>query len=224
MATKGKKKKKKVRFKRAPSKLPANRVVSANQYLHLQRQIDEMKMMPTRANRYADYRASQGNPYMTATVAQREIIDTLRMTPDIQKGLEKKEYEDRIRKLIESNERLEARLTPATPSLRRVATPSRAEDRSVSFQEASGHATDSPHWISGINISPERETPDRTPRGASCLSRPCVGGPPTPYPGPDFTMTDEVDPRQQMLAEGDSPVMMGTRGKRKQQSRRSSSG
>ena len=92
MAKKGKKKvrKKRVRFKREPSKLPANRVVSANQYLHLQRQIDEMKMMPTRANRYADYRASQGNPYMTATVAQREIIDTLRMTPDIQKGLEKK--------------------------------------------------------------------------------------------------------------------------------------
>ena len=98
---KGKKKKTKMKFKRAPSKLPANRVVSANQYLHLQRQIDEMKMMPTRANRYADYRASQGNPYMTATVAQREIIDTLRMTPDIQKGLEKKEYDDRIRKLID---------------------------------------------------------------------------------------------------------------------------
>ena len=50
-------------------------------------------MMPTRANRYADYRASQGNPYMTATVAQREIIDTLQMTPDILKGLEKKEQE-----------------------------------------------------------------------------------------------------------------------------------
>ena len=41
------KRKKKGRFKREPSKLPANRVVSANQYLHLQRQIDEMKMMPT---------------------------------------------------------------------------------------------------------------------------------------------------------------------------------
>ena len=219
---KGKRKKKTtMKFKREPSKLPANRVVSANQYLHLQRQIDEMKMMPTRANRYADYHASQGNPYMTATVAQREIIDTLRMTPDIRQGLEKKEYEDRIRKLIESNERLEARLTPGTPSLRRVATPSRAEDRSASFQEASSHATDSPHWISGINISPVvRETPERTPRGASCLSRPCVGGPPTPYPGPDFTMTEDPA-RQQMLAEGISPVMMGSRGKREQQKRRS---
>ena len=223
MAKKGKKKvrKKKVRFKREPSKLPANRVVSANQYLHLQRQIDEMKMMPTRANRYADYRASQGNPYMTATVAQREIIDTLRMTPDIRQGLEKKEYEDRIRKLIESNERLEARLTPATPSLRRVATPSRQADRSQTEYEASTHAADSGHWISGVNLSPgERETPERTPRGVSCLSRPCVGGPPTPYPGPDFTMTEDPA-RQQMLAEGISPVMMGSRGKREQQKRRS---
>ena len=226
MAKKGKKKGKRkkkttMRFKREPSKLPANRVVSANQYLHLQRQIDEMKMMPTRANRYADYHASQGNPYMTATVAQREIIDTLRMTPDIRQGLEKKEYEDRIRKLIESNERLEARLTPGTPSLRRVATPSRQADRSASFHEASAHASDSPHWISGVNISPvERQTPARTPRGASSLSRPCVGGPPTPYPGPDFTMTEDPA-RQQMLAEGISPVMMGSRGKRTQQKRRS---
>ena len=226
MAKKGKKKvrKKKVRFKREPSKLPANRVVSANQYLHLQRQIDEMKMMPTRANRYADYHASQGNPYITATVAQREIIDTLRMTPDIRQGLEKKEYENRIRKLIESNERLGSKvelLTPDIPTMRRTATPSRAEERSASFQEASGHTSGSPHWISGVNLSPgERETPERTPRGVSCLSRPCVGGPPTPYPGPDFTMTEDPA-RQQMLAEGISPVMMGSRGKREQQKRRS---
>ena len=218
------KRKKKVRFKREPSKLPANRVVSANQYLHLQRQIDEMKMMPTRANRYADYHASQGNPYMTATVAQREIIDTLRMTPDIRQGLEKKEYEDRIRKLIESNERLEARLTPATPSLRRVATPSRQADRSASFHEASTHASDSPHWISGINISPvERETPDRTPRGTACLSRPCVSTPSFgDTPAPEYSDFVRDERRTQFLAEGDSPVMMmGSREKREQQKRRS---
>ena len=225
MAKKGKKKvrKKKVRFKREPSKLPANRVVSANQYLHLQRQIDEMKMMPTRANRYADYRASQGNPYMTATVAQREIIDTLRMTPDIRQGLEKKEYEDRIRKLIESNERLEARLTPATPSLRRVATPSRQADRSQTEYEASTHAADSGHWISGINISPvERETPARTPRGASCVSRPCTSTPRFgDTPAPDFSDFVRDERRTQFLAGGESPVMMGSRGKRTQQKRRS---
>ena len=221
---KGRKKKTTMKFKREPSKLPANRVVSASQYLHLQRQIDEMKMMPTRANRYADYHASQGNPYITATVAQREIIDTLRMTPDILKGLEKKEQETRYRKLIESHERLEAKVdlhTPDIPTMRRTGTPSRAEDRSASFQEASAHTSGSPHWISGVYLSPgERETPERTPRGVSCLSRPCVGGPPTPYPGPDFTMTEDPA-RQQMLAEGISPVMMGSRGKRTQGNRRS---
>ena len=226
MAKKGKKKvrKKKVRFKREPSKLPANRVVSANQYLHLQRQIDEMKMMPTRANRYADYHASQGNPYITATAAQREIIDTLRMTPDIRQGLEKKEYEDRIRKLIESNERLEARLTPATPSLRRVATPSRQADRSQTEYEASTHASDSPHWISGINISPvERETPDRTPRGTACLSRPCVSTPSFgDTPAPEYSDFVRDERRTQFLAEGASPViMMGSQGKRTQRKRRS---
>ena len=149
---KGKKKGKKkptMRFKRAPSKLPANRVVSANQYLHLQRQIDEMKMMPTRANRQADYQASQGNPYSTATAAQREIIDTLRMTPDIQKGLEKKEQEDRFRKLLEEQERLReqvASMTPdggGTPSHRRQQTPSRGSDRSRTQSEAQAHTSSS---------------------------------------------------------------------------------
>ena len=140
------KKKPKMRFKRAPSKLPANRVVSANQYLHLQRQIDEMKMMPTRANRQADYQASQGNPFSTATVAQREIIDTLRMTPDIQKGLEKKEQEDRFRKLLEEQERLReqvASMTPDTPSHRRQGTPSRGSDRSRTQSEAQAHTSSS---------------------------------------------------------------------------------
>ena len=140
------KKKTKMRFKRAPSKLPANRVVSANQYLHLQRQIDEMKMMPTRANRQADYQASQGNPYSTATAAQREIIDTLRMTPDIQKGLEKKEQEDRFRKLLEEQERLReqvASMTPGTPAHRRQETPSRGSDRSRTQSEAQAHTSSS---------------------------------------------------------------------------------
>ena len=201
----GKRKKKKVRFKREPSKLPANRVVSANQYLHLQRQIDEMKMMPTRANRYADYHASQGNPYITATVAQREIIDTLRMTPDILKGLEKKEQETRYRKLIESHKRLEAKvdlLTPDIPTMRRTGTPSRQADRSTSFHETSGHASDSPHWISGINISPDRTPMGHSPhsastvspRGTSCVRRPCVSSP-TEFgtPAPDYSdvMRDE---------------------------------
>ena len=103
---KRKKRKTKVKFKRAPSKLPANRVVSANQYLHLQRQIDEMKMVPTRGNRQADYHASQGNPYASASAAQREIIDTLRMTPDIVKDLEKKKQDDRFKDLTDANTKL----------------------------------------------------------------------------------------------------------------------
>jgi len=222
---KGRKKKTTIKFRRAPSKLPANRVVSANQYLHLQRQIDEMKMMPTRANRQADYHASQGNPYITATVAQREIIDTLRMTPDIRQGLEKKEYENRIRKLIESNERLGAKvelLTPDIPTMRRTATPSRAEERSASFQEASAHTSGSPHWISGVNLSPgERETPERTPRGVSCLSRPCVSTPSASQFGTPAPEYSEVMRREDFLAGGESPVMMGSRGKRTQQKRRS---
>ena len=143
---KRKKKKTKVRFKRAPSKLPANRVVSANQYLHLQRQIDEMKMVPTRGNRQADYYASQGNPYASASAAQREIIDTLRMTPDIMKGLEKKEQDTKFRKLMEEQEKLSeqiASITPDLPTHRRVATPSRQTDRSRSSYEASAHTSSS---------------------------------------------------------------------------------
>jgi hypothetical protein len=143
---KRKKRKTKVKFKRAPSKLPANRVVSANQYLHLQRQIDEMKMVPTRGNRQADYHASQGNPYASASAAQREIIDTLRMTPDIMKGFEKKEQDNRYRKLIEEQERLRDAVASITPDLqthRREGTPSRQSDRSRSSYEASAHTSSS---------------------------------------------------------------------------------
>ena len=143
---KRKKRKTKVKFKRAPSKLPANRVVSANQYLHLQRQIDEMKMVPTRGNRQADYHASQGNPYASASAAQREIIDTLRMTPDIMKGFEKKEQDNRYRKLIEEQERLRDQVASITPDLqthRREGTPSRQYDRERSSHEASAHTSSS---------------------------------------------------------------------------------
>ena len=143
---KRKKRKTKMKFRRAPSKLPANRVVSANQYLHLQRQIDEMKMVPTRGNRQADYYASQGNPYASASAAQREIIDTLRMTPDILKGLEKKEQDTRYRKLLEEQERLRdqiASITPDLPTHRREGTPSRQSDRSRSSYEASAHTSSS---------------------------------------------------------------------------------
>ena len=78
---KRKKRKTKVKFKRAPSKLPANRVVSANQYLHLQRQIDEMKMVPTRGNRQADYHAKSINYNSIVASRHRTTLRPIRLKP-----------------------------------------------------------------------------------------------------------------------------------------------
>ena len=105
-----------------------------------------MKMVPTRGNRQADYHASQGNPYASASAAQREIIDTLRMTPDIMKGFEKKEQDNRYRKLMEEQEKLSEQIASITPDLqthRREGTPSRQSDRSRSSYEASAHTSGS---------------------------------------------------------------------------------
>ena len=52
-----------MKFKRAPSKLPANRVLDSNQYLHLSRRLDEMgglNLGRTRGDRRSDYARSRG--------------------------------------------------------------------------------------------------------------------------------------------------------------------
>lgn len=97
------------------SKLPANRVVSANQYLHLQRRMDEMqglKLGKTRANRRSDYARSHGivniinvgagtgtasrTGFQSLGAGEKEALDMLRNAPDGLTPAEKrKKHQDR---------------------------------------------------------------------------------------------------------------------------------
>ena len=106
-----KKGKKKLRFRRAPSKLPANRVLKSNQYLHIQRQLDELRGAPlakTRGDRGADYVRGQGVPlvsniinvgtepvksFQSLNVSEKEALDKMRHEPDILKGLHRKQVD-----------------------------------------------------------------------------------------------------------------------------------
>ena len=103
--------KRKMRFRRAPSKLPADRVLKSNQYLHIQRQLDELRGAPlakTRADRGADYVRGQGVPlvsniinvgtkpvksFQSLNVSEKEALDKMRHEPDILKGLHRKQVD-----------------------------------------------------------------------------------------------------------------------------------
>ena len=115
MANKKKGKKKKMRFRRAPSKLPADRVLKSNQYLHIQRQLDELRGAPlakTRGDRGVDYVRGQGLPlvsnvinvgmqqvktYQSLNAAEKEALDRMRDEPDILKGLHKKQVDSALK-------------------------------------------------------------------------------------------------------------------------------
>jgi hypothetical protein len=110
-----KRRKAKRRMPMERSKLPANRVVSANQYLHLQRRMDEMqglKLGKTRANRRSDYARSHGivniinvgagtgtasrTGFQSLGAGEKEALDMLRNAPDGLTPAEKrKKHQDR---------------------------------------------------------------------------------------------------------------------------------
>ena len=110
-----KKGKKKMRFRRAPSKLPANRVLKSNQYLHIQRQLDELRGAPlakTRGDRGADYVRGQGLPlvsniinvgtkpvksFQSLNVSEKEALDKMRDEPDILKGIHRKQVDSALK-------------------------------------------------------------------------------------------------------------------------------
>jgi len=116
---KGKKKKgKKMKFTRAPSKLPADRVLKSNQYLHIQRQLDELRGAPlakTRGDRGADYVRAQGLPlvsnvinvgsqgttavksFQSLTASEKEALDKMRDEPDILKGIHRKQVNSALK-------------------------------------------------------------------------------------------------------------------------------
>ena len=114
MANKKKGKKKKMRFRRAPSKLPADRVLKSNQYLHIQRQLDELRGAPlakTRGDRGVDYVRGQGLPlvsnvinvgmqgttYQSLNAAEKEALDRMRDEPDILKGIHRKQVDSALK-------------------------------------------------------------------------------------------------------------------------------
>ena len=119
-----KKKKRKVKpQKRAPSKLPARRVLKSNQFLHLQRQMDEMKgaaLAKTRGDRAADYIKGQGlHPLVSNVInvgqaggasfqslnpSEKEALDKMRHEPDILKGIRKKEVSRAMKRAAEREE------------------------------------------------------------------------------------------------------------------------
>ena len=107
-------KKKKMRFRRAPSKLPADRVLKSNQYLHIQRQLDELRGAPlakTRGDRGVDYVRGQGLPlvsnvinvgmqgttYQSLNAAEKEALDDMRHEPDILKGIHRKQVDSALK-------------------------------------------------------------------------------------------------------------------------------
>jgi len=120
-----KKKKRKVKpqNRRAPSKLPARRVLKSNQFLHLQRQMDEMKgaaLAKTRGDRAADYIKGQGlHPLVSNVInvgqaggasfqslnpSEKEALDKMRHEPDILKGIRKKEVSRAMKRAAEREE------------------------------------------------------------------------------------------------------------------------
>ena len=91
------------------SRLPANRVVSANQYLHLQRRMDEMQGLTlgkTRGDRRSDYARSHGvvnvinvgagTGYQGLSVGEKEALNMLRNAPDgLTPAEQRKKHQDR---------------------------------------------------------------------------------------------------------------------------------
>eukprot|EP01047_Picozoa_sp_COSAG01_P016008 COSAG01_NODE_809_length_13431_cov_12.268677_16_plen_297_part_00 len=171
-----KRRKAKRRMPMERSKLPANRVVSANQYLHLQRRMDEMqglKLGKTRANRRSDYARSHGivniinvgagtgtasrTGFQSLGAGEKEALDMLRNAPDGLTPAEKRKkhqdreqaYYDRVRESFGPDA---AGGDVATP------TPSRRRASSVDFGSFGGESALRPLNLEGegaLNVVPQ---------------------------------------------------------------------